>query len=232
MRIVLVGIEGGANLGMILRLCSNFDIEDVALVNPGQLDVDEIQRFAVRAFDRYKKVSYYSSLDDALRDCDVRVCTSAKYSIENDVLRSSIPLKQLPKILLSFKKPCIVFGRESTGLTREELSKCDFLSTIPTSQSYPALNLANSVAIYLYELYTTKAPGQIINPPEREKVDLLFSIFEKISKKVIGDELKAKRALIAFKHIVQRSSPSRVEISILTYVLRRVLKRIDSEENK
>ena len=46
----------------------------------------------------------------------------------------------------------LVFGPERTGLTNEEISRCHFLIHIPTDPVYPAINLAQAVAICLYEV--------------------------------------------------------------------------------
>jgi len=45
---------------------------------------------------------------------------------------------------------CLVFGRED-GLRRLTRERCDEVIKIPTSQSFPSLNVATSVAIALYE---------------------------------------------------------------------------------
>lgn len=45
---------------------------------------------------------------------------------------------------------CLVFGRED-GLSRLTKKRCDDIIKIPTSQSFPSLNVATSVAIALYE---------------------------------------------------------------------------------
>jgi tRNA/rRNA methyltransferase len=46
----------------------------------------------------------------------------------------------------------LVFGPERTGLTDAEVTRCHHLIHIPASDDYPALNLAQAVAICLYEL--------------------------------------------------------------------------------
>jgi tRNA/rRNA methyltransferase len=46
----------------------------------------------------------------------------------------------------------LVFGPEPSGLTDEEITRCHYLIHIPADPSYPALNLAQAVAICVYEL--------------------------------------------------------------------------------
>jgi tRNA C32,U32 (ribose-2'-O)-methylase TrmJ len=46
----------------------------------------------------------------------------------------------------------LVFGPERDGLTNEEITRCHHLIHVPAYPSYPALNLAQAVAICVYEL--------------------------------------------------------------------------------
>jgi len=45
----------------------------------------------------------------------------------------------------------ILFGRENSGLTNDELSLCHYLVHIPTNPDYSSLNLASAVQILSYE---------------------------------------------------------------------------------
>ena len=47
----------------------------------------------------------------------------------------------------------IVFGRERSGLTNDELKLCHAIITIPTCEHYSVLNLAQAVNIVAYEFY-------------------------------------------------------------------------------
>jgi tRNA/rRNA methyltransferase len=49
----------------------------------------------------------------------------------------------------------IVFGRESDGLTDDEVAMCSQVVTIPTSDQFPSLNLSQAVQIITYCLYDT-----------------------------------------------------------------------------
>ena len=47
----------------------------------------------------------------------------------------------------------ILFGREASGLTNDELQRCHVHLLIPANPEYPSLNLAMAVQIVCYELY-------------------------------------------------------------------------------
>ena len=62
-------------------------------------------------------------------------------------------LPLLFKILsFSIKNLAIVFGREESGLTNDELKLCDIVTSVPMKTTYPSLNLSQSVMIYAYTL--------------------------------------------------------------------------------
>ena len=60
-------------------------------------------------------------------------------------------LQLLP--LLEGGQIAMVFGREDKGLKTEEIDLCQRLITIPTDDSLPSMNLAQSVGICLYEIF-------------------------------------------------------------------------------
>ncbi len=46
----------------------------------------------------------------------------------------------------------LVFGREQSGLTNEELLKCQFHVNIPSCEDYSSLNLSQAVQVVAYEV--------------------------------------------------------------------------------
>ncbi len=166
LRLVVVGPEGPVNLGYIARLAENFEVDELALVSP-QASVAESLRWAAKAWPRLLSVQLYSSLRDALSDVDLSICTSDERSA-SDLLRTAITPEEAASLAVRRRLVALVLGRESVGLTRDELSVCDLLCTIPASPSYAALNVSNAAAILLYELFkarrgpilTEEAPGR------------------------------------------------------------------------
>ncbi|MCF6336165.1 MAG: RNA methyltransferase, partial [Spirochaetales bacterium] len=65
----------------------------------------------------------------------------------------------------------IVFGRESDGLTAEELSICNIAVKIPSSPAFPSLNLAQAVQVIAYSLFRAE---------NREKVSYIPIDLEKM----------------------------------------------------
>ena len=49
-------------------------------------------------------------------------------------------------------RAALVFGREDSGLTNEELALADLLTGVPMQADYPSLNLGQAVMVYCYQL--------------------------------------------------------------------------------
>jgi len=73
----------------------------------------------------------------------------------------------------------IVFGREESGLTNDEVNLCNRVSTIPLASPYPSINLAQSVMIYAYSL--TSVNQTITND---ESVTIHPESFKSLKQKV------------------------------------------------
>lgn len=153
LRIVVVEPEGDYNLGFIARLCKNFEVDELILVNP-LANVEKAKPFAAKGVDYLeRKTRIVNSYDEALKDLDLRIATSSIADTEKDMLRRSVKPWEIHDFLSNIKNTGIIFGRESVGLTREEIMKADMLLHIPANPDYPVLNLSHAVAIVLYEIY-------------------------------------------------------------------------------
>ncbi|MEM4035542.1 MAG: TrmH family RNA methyltransferase [Fervidicoccaceae archaeon] len=224
-KVVLVGVEGEVNLGFVMRLAANFDVKRVVLVEPRAAYGEEARRYAAKAAALLEPPLVVGRLEEAFEPGELRVCTSA-IAREDDVLRNAITPQQLAAIYEETGLPiALVFGRESTGLTRRELESCDVLVNIQSSDSYPALNLSHAVAILLYELYVTKRRCRRTPPASEETLRFLEDSFNVLADCVVKDEGKARSSKIAFRRVVKRAQPTEAEARRILYVLRRARRR-------
>ena len=56
----------------------------------------------------------------------------------------------------------IVLGRENSGLSNEEMAKCNVLLHIPTDPDYSSLNLAAAVQVVCYEYRLALMKNKVI----------------------------------------------------------------------
>jgi len=225
-KLVLVGTEGEINLGLALRLAANFEVERVVLVSPRVEIGDEALKFAARGAEMVDSVVVVDRLEDAFEGEELRACTSAIASLEGDVLRQAMSPEELVTLWAETGIPlALVFGRESTGLTREELKKCDVLVKIPASGKYPTLNLTHAIAILLYQLFRRQARPERAYA-SRDSLEFLRESFSLVAREVLRDPNMIERAETAFDRMLKRSLPSEVEARIVSNVLRRAWRRM------
>ncbi|ACZ78434.1 tRNA/rRNA methyltransferase [Dickeya zeae] len=98
-------------------------------------------------------VDVFPTLADALADIDFTVATTARsrarfhYYCEPAQLLAVLQEKQQ-----WISSAALVFGREDSGLTNEELALADILTGVPMAADYPSLNLGQAVMVYCYQL--------------------------------------------------------------------------------
>ncbi len=225
---MLVGIEGSVNLGFILRLAMNYDVDEIVLVSPKASDFDEAARFAARASGLLRELRILENLEEAFEENELRVCTTAKKGSSKDILRQTIPSYSLPEAVRGWEKIALVFGRESTGLTRKELAMCDVLVNIPSSPRYPSLNLSHAVAIMLYTLYVGFREGEGGRVSDRSRIEELVETYRRIAMMLMRGEERIDRASTAFKKILFKSQPTPSEVRLIHFLLRRIERRLRS----
>jgi tRNA/rRNA methyltransferase len=153
--IVLVEPEGPANIGMVARTMKNFGFSSLIMVNPNV--TEESYEYAVHAKDVLEKAAILKDFEEALKLFDIAVGTTGKAGKKYAPHRAPLMPWELRETLEGYPgRVGIFFGRESIGLKNKELESMDFTVTIPTSDEYPVMNLAQAVAVILYELSKRK----------------------------------------------------------------------------
>lgn len=154
------------NLGSAARAAKNFGVSDVRLVEPACSPDEEAARLASGADDVLGSMHRFASLLEAVGDADAVVATS---SLRGRAEKRWLTLSELPGFLGSLgpgKRVAYVFGPERSGLTEEERSRAAATLTLPTSPSFPTMNLAHALAVILAVHRAFAAPP---DPPPREE---------------------------------------------------------------
>lgn len=226
--IIFVEPEHEGNIGSLARAMKNFGLKRLRLVNPKTRLGDYAKMMAADAVDVLGRALTFRSLDEAIRDLDIVVGTTAIYAKKpSNIRRTTIfPEEFASKIKnLSNCKIGIVFGRESSGLTNSELDLCDFTVTIPANQEYPVLNVAIAAAIIFYEIHkNTTLEGRVSYTPTASK-DIREKIIQYFN--VLMDETnlqnhKKRLALKSFRSIISRSFLSVKEAYYILTVFHRL----------
>lgn len=232
--IVLVEPKNSGNIGAIARAMMNFDVDKLYLINPCELDNICYTR-AMHATKILDDAKIFSCFEDAVKNLDYLVATS---SIESKTdkrhLRNPLFLEDFTEKVSEVEgKIGLVFGREDYGLFNKEIAACDIMLKIPTSESYPSLNLSHAVTIVLYSLYLKKAYIPKRRRPmgslEKKK---LYEFFNQILDNIDYPSHKKEHTKIMFKRIMGRAMPSKWEYHTLMGVFSKSLGKIKRTQRK
>ncbi|WP_457558696.1 RNA methyltransferase [Candidatus Harpocratesius sp.] len=241
--IVLIGTENAGNIGAVARVMKNFGLSHLILINPlANPQSNTAFGFAMHAKDVLQKAEihsipisssndiYHQYLAKKLKSFNVVIGTTAKGITYKNINRMPLFLTEFSINQFSQQdRIALVFGRESTGLTNEELQHMDFLLRIPTDDIYPTLNLSHAVGIILSYFYFQQSRnlqdqiGRNVNLAKKSDKDLLL---EKIAQVINATPLPAfrqKRTLTAFKNILGRAIVTQKEFEYLRNFFRKIL---------
>ncbi len=226
--VILVEPENADNVGMIARSLKNFGFDKLRIVRPMFDSFDRAIAAAMRARDVLEKAEIVSDLEEAFHDIDIVIGTTARIS-RYSTDRRAIPLRAFVESIRWDATYGLVMGRESTGLTNEELSRCDVILTIPTSSDYPALNLANATAIILYEFYMKFGEFQMWERPVSRRVrELTLNYIYKVVQVLDIPEYKKEKGMALIRRILERAYPCGVGEGEALYLLQIIKKVYDT----
>lgn len=205
----------------------NFGIHELFLVDPLAPPSDaEARVWAANAKNILEKARVVGSIEEAVKGCAVVVATTAK-ACPKTVRRTPVSPKEFAEKIGDYwnseERVAILFGREPSGLTNEELETADFTVSIPTSPQYPSLNLSHSVAVILYELYLQKARKDSYDPPSFQSFSLADSIFEELTKRV--GRKNPRETAKAWRSVLRRGAKTDKEVRAIIGVLSELKKR-------
>lgn len=151
-RIVLVNTSHPGNIGAAARAMKNMGLSRLYLVDPAEHPTYEAFSRAAGADDVLGDAVVADSLADALQGCTWVAGASARLRTVKWPVYEPRECANLSIEHALQSDVAIVFGRERTGLTNEELEMCKGLVHIPANPEYSSLNVAAAVQVLCYEI--------------------------------------------------------------------------------
>lgn len=151
-RVVLVNTSDCRNIGSAARAMKTMGLTQLVLVDPIEMPNGQAQALSAGASDVLANAKVVSTLEEAITDCGLVVGTSARSrTLPWPMLEPRNCGEKLIQEASNFPV-ALVFGRESSGLTNDELQLCHFHVQIPANPEYSSLNLAMAVQTLSYEV--------------------------------------------------------------------------------
>ncbi|MEL7038253.1 MAG: RNA methyltransferase [Cyanobacteria bacterium J06592_8] len=240
-RIILVEPAGALNIGSVARILKNMGLQQLVLVNP-QCDFrgEEAYRMAVHAADLLDSAIVTANLPEALSGCQRAIATTARERSGQTPLED--PRHALGWLLET--PSALIFGPEDRGLSNEELYHAQRFVRIPSSSAYPALNLAQAVAVCCYELFRlasregvtqnlseSAVPAQIPLEASIERLEGFYEHLETLLLDVgyLYPHTAASR-MEKFRRLFNRAHLSQTEVDMLRGILSQVRWALNSAQ--
>jgi tRNA/rRNA methyltransferase len=230
-RVVLIETHYPGNLGATARVMRNMGLRDLVLVN-SIADPRDAQALQMSTHGEaiLRSARRVASLDAAVGDCAVVVGTSARTGGLFRRQSVDVPRAIMPAVAQTLRQgqtTAFVFGPEPSGLDNDTVTRCHQLVRIPTADDYAALNLAQAVAICLYELrlaWDAAEPAQetdtLATFAEQEQLfRQLQTALEEIHF-VYGE--KGEPLMHAVRHLLGRARLGVMEVKVLLGLARQI----------
>lgn len=221
-KIIMVEPLYQINLGYVARVAKNFGINKINLVKPRcNYKGKEAIKYSKHAVSLLKSAKIYKNIKDAASDCDIIIGTTGMWHKSDDSFFNVYTLNKAKTFIKKGKRIALLIGRDDIGLTKEELTMCDFTIFVPTDKDYSVLNISHALGIILYELTREKLSADA--PMDRfysdkKSIEGLSKLFWKFIKN--RSEIRNKKAvLFAFEHVIRRSNPTKKEINAISVAL-------------
>ncbi|MCJ7556614.1 MAG: RNA methyltransferase [Gammaproteobacteria bacterium] len=225
-RIVLVGTTHPGNIGSSARAMKVMGLEQLWLVAPEHFPDATATALASGADDLLARARVVDTLEEAVADCRLVVGTSARLRSLPWPLQTPREVAQQVLANPPGGDVALVFGREASGLSNQEMHLCQAMVHVPTAQEYGSLNLAMAVQILCYEIRMAVLGGdgarQIPDsPPARaEDLERLFLHMQEILELSGFLNPKSPRHLMArLRRLYLRAGLDEKEVNILRGIL-------------
>ncbi|MGH8503562.1 MAG: RNA methyltransferase [Gammaproteobacteria bacterium] len=223
-RVVLVETSHPGNIGAAARAMKTMGLARLYLVRPRSFPDVRATARAAGAGDILATAVMCDSLDAALHDTVLAVGTSARpRGVEWPRLNAR---ESARRIVAESGEVALVFGRERSGLTNQELDRCHYAVSIPCNPAYRSLNLAAAVQVVCYELMMCAHQGDLIAtgpqepPAPAAELELFYAHLERtlIALEFL-DPASPRQLMRRLRRLFSRARPTRNEVNILRGIL-------------
>ncbi len=224
-RIILVGTTHPGNIGAVARAMKNMGLNDLVLVNPRSFPHEDATARASGAEDILHETRVVETLDQALADCVFAAGASAR---SRAIDWPCMPPRECAQRLVEEStggNVAAVFGPEKSGLTNEDLDRCNTLLTIPTDPAFSSLNIAMAVQIICYELRLLLHDAPDMPEPESppataEEFEHFYNHLETVlTDSGFLDPDKPRLLMRRLRRLFVKAEPDKNEINILRGIL-------------
>jgi TrmH family RNA methyltransferase len=223
LRVVLVEPREAGNVGAVARAMKNFGFDELWIVGEHPELLPVAGWWASGADDLLATAHFAPTLQEAIGDAHVTVATTSMRGRTTPVTFSPRTLAAKFASLASEQVLALVFGREDSGLTREELVLCHHTAAIPANDRFPTMNLAQSACVFCYELSSLGPREQSRELPDAAAIERIHQRARELLLEVgFLHENNPDRIYDDLRAIVGRAELDAREATIVLGIIRQI----------
>ena len=222
-RIVLVEPREAGNVGAAARVMKNFGFEDLWIAGQHPPLHPLAGWWASGADDVVERAHFVPTLFDAIRGAHATVATTSLRGRATDAELAPFDVARLHASLRGDQTLALVFGREDSGLTREEVVLCQRTAAIPTNPSFPTMNLAQAIGVFCFALSSIAPEPRHRQLPDAEMLERMHQRIQSLLIEVgFLHRNNPDRIYGELRAIIARAGLDEREATILLGIVRQV----------
>ncbi|WP_411287876.1 RNA methyltransferase [Phenylobacterium sp.] len=187
--VILNAPQLAQNIGAVARVMANFGLADLRLVNPRDGWPQERAWASASGADwPLNAAQVFESPADAIADLHLVFATTARpRELQLPVLTPRRAAGEVVTALGEGQRVGLLFGGERAGLETADVALCQAVITIPVDPRFHSLNLAQAVALTVYEWRTAVAdapPPQFREGPEPADGAALMGLYQHLEREL------------------------------------------------
>lgn len=236
-RVVLIEPSHPGNIGATARAMANMGFNQLMLIKPKAFPSPIANARAAGADHILENAQVFDHLDQAIANCTLVLGTTSRYrTIEWQSLNPRVAMGKAATHA-THSHVGILFGRESSGLTNDELERCHHLVRIPVEDEFASLNLGAAVMIMLYELRISLLEGKNISPTVNEPLatatDMqnFYTHLRQVLQLIAFSDGRSTKLQRKLTRLFNRAHPYDQEIKMLRGILSAIEGKVISPEH-
>ncbi len=235
-RMVMVEPTHPGNIGAAARALKNMGLRQLVLVNPERFPASEARFRAVAAVDVVDGARVVDGIGPAVDDCTLVIGASARdRRVPWPMVNGREAAERILTEVASGGTAAVLFGRESSGLTNEELARCQLHLHVPTDPGYASLNVAMAMQIVAYEIRQTwldagaRMPEAAWDRPWANAAaveGLLEHLSEVLDLVQFYDRREPGQVMLRLRRLFFRTRLDQVEVNILRGLLTNMQRKV------
>lgn len=232
----MVNTSHPGNIGAAARSMKTMGLSRLYLVDPVSFPDAAATARASGAADLLEQAVVTDTLAAALEGCQLVIGASAR---PRTIAWPELDSRECGRVAVeNGVETALVFGRERTGLTNEELDHCNYLVHIPSNPEYSSLNVASAVQVLSYEVAMARREaaggGARSTAPSVASSEEMNRFYEHLlaTLELTGfyDPGNPKQLVRRLKRMFNRLQPDKMEMNILRGILTSVQSKISGPD--